>query len=301
VNVLVSTTTCWNPGDDFIREGVLYLLEHAGWQIRQLMFYNRNHLISRSDSGGANARANTWVPGDPWHFDALVVAGTPDWLRSNEPVYQQAQIHGTPVYLIGIGAESEAHLNDHQTPLVLDTIKAAKAVICRDELAMGFCNALSNNARVLPCPALFAARSMLIAQRAPMHDQVVIASDVERLFNQAIALAEKSNCPVVLHNAYERRMWAIHHSNTVAMHSTDYRCLLQTIMKFKRIVSGRLHGAIAAAGGDDFRDISLLESVSGRVSRGWDTVAKFGRYAWSRMKPLPLNELRDEYMEELAR
>jgi hypothetical protein len=91
--VLFSTSSLWNCGDDFIRDGVLAVLG-LDRAVRQL-WWNRGF--------GITARyANDLAVNLPL-TDYVIIAGTPRWIFNNEAVYRHCLRHDIPVALIGVG------------------------------------------------------------------------------------------------------------------------------------------------------------------------------------------------------
>lgn len=101
--ILVSTTTRWCVGDEFICEGVLRLLELGD----EPVVYLDN--VGVGFDYGAHAATNT-VPAYPAGIDAmvsraraLVFAGTPAWLSRPLHLWRAAIAQKTPIWLVGVG------------------------------------------------------------------------------------------------------------------------------------------------------------------------------------------------------
>ena len=117
--VLFSTSSLWNCGDDFIRDGVLELLQLKE-DVRRL-WWNRGFGISES-------YANDLTINLPL-TDYFIVAGTPKWIFNNEKIYQYCLDHAIPLSIIGVGTK------DFVSPSTYNLIrKVAKSGLC--EIAM---------------------------------------------------------------------------------------------------------------------------------------------------------------------
>jgi len=94
--VLLGTTSLWNCGDDFIREGVLELLQLKSG-VRTL-WWNRGYGIK-------NAYANDLDTNLPL-IDYFIAAGTPEWMYKNERIYRYCLKHRIPFSIIGVGTRN---------------------------------------------------------------------------------------------------------------------------------------------------------------------------------------------------
>ena len=91
--VLLSTSTCWNCGDDWIREGLLRVLGLRP-DVR-VLWYNRGW-------GVRGVFANSLEINLPL-ADMVIMAGTPEWIARNEPLYGHCLKHSVPMALLGVG------------------------------------------------------------------------------------------------------------------------------------------------------------------------------------------------------
>jgi len=94
--VLISTTCLWNCGDDFIREGILELLQLKP-NVR-VLWWNRGYGIK-------NAYTNSLDINLPL-IDYFIVAGTPEWLYKNEHIYRYCINKRIPISIIGVGTRN---------------------------------------------------------------------------------------------------------------------------------------------------------------------------------------------------
>jgi len=85
MNILVSSTRQWNPGDEFILMGVRNLFEEAlGPGVRNWILYDRNPDLF-VDGFSTHQRketiwSNSYHHDSPECFDMALVAGTPEWM-----------------------------------------------------------------------------------------------------------------------------------------------------------------------------------------------------------------------------
>ena len=91
--ILISTSSLWNCGDDFIREGVMETLDVRD-DVRTL-WWNRGFGIGESYANDLKLNLS--------HADYVVIAGTPKWIFNNERIYQHCLQKKIPLALIGVG------------------------------------------------------------------------------------------------------------------------------------------------------------------------------------------------------
>jgi len=93
MNILISTTTNWNCGDDFIRMGVKNILKHIFPKTPNYIHYDRNpnNMVNypEDQSMKQNLRGTFMNNHIDWEIiDLVVLAGTPEWLHTPlEPIY----------------------------------------------------------------------------------------------------------------------------------------------------------------------------------------------------------------------
>lgn len=91
--VLLSTSACWNCGDDWIREGLLHALQLRP-DVRQL-WWNRGY-------GIGNEYQNSLAVNLPL-VDYVIMAGTPEWIDKNEDVIRWCIRKKIRMAFLGIG------------------------------------------------------------------------------------------------------------------------------------------------------------------------------------------------------
>jgi len=91
--ILLSTSCLWNCGDDFIRDGVLALLNLRP-DVRTIWW---NRALGVRSAFANDLKVNVR------HCDYFIVAGTPSWMNRTEYIYRHCLEHRIPVALIGVG------------------------------------------------------------------------------------------------------------------------------------------------------------------------------------------------------
>ena len=94
--ILISTSSLWNCGDDFIREGVLNLLQLKD-NINTL-WWNRGYGITNTYANSLDVNLSL--------TDYFIVAGTPQWIYKNIYIYKYCLKHDIPFSLIGVGTSN---------------------------------------------------------------------------------------------------------------------------------------------------------------------------------------------------
>ena len=145
--VLLSTSACWNCGDDWIREGLLHALQLRP-EVRQL-WWNRGY-------GIRNEYQNSLIVNLPL-VDYVIMAGTPEWIDKNEDIIVWCMRKRVPMAFLGIG-RTGGYIPERHEKLVQDLVASGlvEITIPRDKIAqelleqMGFTPTLP-----LSDPALF--------------------------------------------------------------------------------------------------------------------------------------------------
>ena len=158
MNICVSSTINWNPGDEFIRYGVLYLLKKILGQEHNYFIWNRNPDFFKQgwkdDSLKTNFWSNSLQEKDLPFMDLFVLAGTPEWIGNPTlPIYQEVQRTKKPFLLLGVGSGRPL---DQLTPLENEVLQNSTTLVC--VRSAGLAQELKEkniHAYTLPCPSLF--------------------------------------------------------------------------------------------------------------------------------------------------
>lgn len=144
--VLLSTTCLWNCGDDFIREGILELLQFKP-NVR-ILWWNRGYGIK-------NAYANSLKINLPL-IDYFIVAGTPEWFYRNEYIYKYCLKKGIPFSIIGVGTRNVFGRMHHNLMKQIAKSGLCDVVLCRDKRAAHVFNEFKfQNINTMLDPAFF--------------------------------------------------------------------------------------------------------------------------------------------------
>ncbi len=118
--LLFSTSSLWNCGDDFIRDGVTELLQLKD-DVR-VLWWNRG--FGMTPTFANSLRTNLPL------MDYFLVAGTPKWVYNNEKIYLYCLKHAVPLSLIGVGTRDI--INNRQLKLMK---RVAGSSLCELALA----------------------------------------------------------------------------------------------------------------------------------------------------------------------
>ncbi len=161
MNILVSSTRQWNPGDEFILMGVRNLFEEALGPVGiNWVLYDRNPDLFVDGFSTHQRKETIW--GNSYHHDSpecfnlALVAGTPEWMgRPLEGFYSTVRRGRLPLYIIGAGyIDAPIVFSEDEMYCLKNTLKLA---ITRDEYASRALNEIGVQHEILPCPALFAS------------------------------------------------------------------------------------------------------------------------------------------------
>ena len=176
-NIIFSSTRQWNPGDEFILDGVRRLFGMVGLSYNPVL-YNRHpdirsqsaqpfkaskipadfHLHEDTQCLEANLKLgffdNSLKPDTDCQFaDWAVFAGTPEWCNGRMvDLYAAILKNQLPVMILGVGGDFD--LYDER---FLPVIAQAKAFVVRDAVTLKAVEARGYSAKLLPCPALLSA------------------------------------------------------------------------------------------------------------------------------------------------
>src|SRR3990172_7956034 len=252
MNILISTTTNWNVGDDFIRMGVQHLLDEV-YPDANYIHYDRNpnNFVSFPD----NQKPKKYQLGNimtgtiDWSsIDLVVLAGSPEFLHEPlHPIYSGLVSHpNIPLWAIGVG---------YTYPQLLKRLTVAeKTVLSRpttkiivrqhDLKKILLEQGITNEINVLPCPAIFCN-----GEYGSKHTKDILY------------IVDNENIAMNGHVATASIDFFKSKSNDGFFFDSDPYRFLNKIRKYKKVISQRLHGAIAGlycgayvdCVGDDYR------------------------------------------------
>lgn len=244
MNILISSTLTWNPGDEFIRMGVKKLIgKHHTYVV-----WNRNPDVM--SLRGRALSNSAWNNIDVSLFDLVVFAGTPQWLDpSSAYLYRELIRHPqVPAMLLGVGCGENANFTfspDEHAVLARDTtLITTRGPACTNRI-----NELlgEEKATTWLCPAAFCRLQPPSSERAER--LIILQSDSVQWQRISRGLVEKmlplaTNADLLCLYIDEWKRFRSAGLNPIFCDSpADY---LDVMSQYRQVISTRLHGAIAA-------------------------------------------------------
>ena len=163
MNILISTTTNWNSGDDFIRIGVKNILKHIFPFTPNYIHYDRNpnNMVKWPDDQNMKFNLHGTFMNSPidWKkIDLVVLAGSPEFLHHPlAPIYEGLVDHPEiPLWSIGVGYSEPKFVLPFTYPEREVLTRPTTFIITRQqELTKILWEGLQKPSYTLPCPALF--------------------------------------------------------------------------------------------------------------------------------------------------
>jgi len=263
--ILISTSSLWNCGDDFIRKGLLDLMGLR--PLIRTVWWNRAYGVTPTFANDihVNLRAT----------DYILIAGTPEWLDRNEELYRYALRHGLPISLVGVGLRG-CMKSASQRKLLQDVAQSGLVEVClvRDRVALNFLRECGfKNADLMLDPAFFMKplsntkthhalcwrniaqpRPALFRRPLPFaywmwrgRGRSERRSSMYNRFMQAVFAAMAEPKIVIVHDNREIRPAERLFGTDRVFYSTDCQELLKVYSSAMSYVGSRIHGAVAAA------------------------------------------------------
>lgn len=285
---LINTTYGWNPGDDLIREGVLRLLDIAH---EPKVFINRGQaLVDEQIIPMWKLQRNAEVPNKlARQAKALVIAGSPEWVRFAEEFYSAAVRYKLPIYLVGVG---------QPVPGCADALENAKHLIVgatvRDKYAAAALEELDIPYEWFPDPAFYAQYDqcttkldLVVNYRAKGGNGRVL-DDFDDTWRAVARRYGKKIKLVTVHEQGEieraRKIF-----KAPVFFSSDYLDYKRIYSSTKRLIGGRIHGAtpVLATGGvaHVFYNSAKIDALE-QVATFMDTLT-ISRYEGVAIEELP--------------
>lgn len=269
-NIVISGTNYWNPGDDFVRDGVIRVLRQlfAGEQLN-FLFYNFNADFFPQDK--FQGLGNVVSRGDLERYrdsvDAVVIAG----LSAGEEIkdlYRWVVASGLQdrVYLIGAGYEN-GYVEQHITQEPEATIfRQAKIVIGRTAKKPAFMDRAGIPYVHLNCPAMLSVpqvKRVAAGQKIerigfsiqlPHGQGLVNHACAEPVFELAMRaldeLASRFQVEVVAHHKSEYFYFLnrLKGRGIPVVFSSFYQDLFEVYARYDLVVTTRLHASLFANG-----------------------------------------------------
>lgn len=262
MNILISSTRQWNPGDEFIRYGVRSLLTslYNHTTINWLLWNRNPDLFVSLDEPKIKDHFLTNSLAQPLVniLKMIVFAGTPEWHGPPlAKVYQDLLRDRTmPLLALGIGSHELPKLNSHELEVFA---RPSTFITTRSYELADYLNSLlpSKKAKAIVCPAIFCAPEHLIAK--PTSEKPIgIILQSSTVVNQSISeqLVQSTLLEIRKRNFNQQEIIAFYidefcrFSQTADLPTIRYSYepndYLQMLSQYKGIITSRLHGAIAA-------------------------------------------------------
>ncbi|HXB58412.1 MAG TPA: methyltransferase domain-containing protein, partial [Candidatus Acidoferrales bacterium] len=270
-NIIISGTNLWNPGDDFVREGVIRILKEvfAGESLN-FLFYNFNPDFNGHET--QFTRSNIISNGDLEKYrdfvDAVVVAGVSAG-EEVKPLYRWVLANGLPdkVYLIS-GHYENAYCAAHISKEPEATIfRKARVVIGRTNKRPDFIGSNGITYHHVNCPALLSVpevkavtpgkkieRIGFSIQLPPSLGGIVNQLCAEATYKLAVAaltdLSRQYQVEFVAHHKteYFHFLKLLRGTGIPVLFSSFYHDLHDIYRRYDLVVTTRLHTSLFANG-----------------------------------------------------
>ena len=269
-NIVISGTNFWNPGDDFVRDGVIRILREVfSGEMLNFLFYNFNEdFAPRAKFAGIG---NDLARGDLEKYydsvDAVVIAGLS---AGNEikDLYRWVLANNLEekVYLIGAGYENgyvEQHIGQDPEATIF---RKARLIIGRTGKTPEFIRAAALPYHHLNCPAILSVPAVKdispgrqvkrigFSIQIPPGEGLANHSCAREMYDLAVAIlrevAGQYEVEVVAHHKteYFHFLKLLRGENIPVIFSSFYQDLHQIYPRYDLMVTTRLHASLFANG-----------------------------------------------------
>jgi hypothetical protein len=261
LNVLISSSRQWNPGDEFIRKGVERILRNLLGKAHNWLLWNRNPdlFMNRWTDGRMRTDFLTNSLRDPALdiVDLVVFAGTPEWLgQPVERVYRSLLTRPQiPVLVLGVGSGS---VMPKLSPHEIEVLDRSNVFISTRSFDLAEClnSQLSTPKAIpLPCPAFYCVddadvlpdrhRVGVIVQSSGTVNQGIGEELVQDLISALRNAQGRTDLDIVSFYIDEHMRFSRLGMSHPCVYSYEPNDLLEQISTYSAIISTRLHGAIA--------------------------------------------------------
>jgi len=251
MNILISTTNNWNCGDDFIRFGVKNILNKIFFKPNYI-HYDRNpdYMINYPYNQKLRTGCVSSIMNNPINFeiiDLIVLAGSPEFLHCPMiPIYEGLLEHPeTPLWAIGVGY-ADPYWGTNPSNAEVEALKRDNTLIISRQLELSnrLEVLLKKEIHTLPCPALFCFEKF-----------------AEKTKEKLTILQNKETITPDGDIAYH----AICDYKKGGYFNSDPYDMLKHIGQYKKVISQRLHGTIAAISSGS---MAVLDNTSFRATEG---------------------------------
>ncbi len=267
VNVLISSSRQWNPGDEFILLGVRRLLQRLFGQTIHYVLWNRNPDLFvdrwRDAYLKPNLLTNSAIDPSLDLIDLVVLAGTPEWFgKPVERIYRELLRHpDVPLLAIGVGGTGPGfEFAPHEREIFM---RENSLIICRNPVLAAEVNEQleSEKAILLPCPAFFSSpaedpRPLESFEQTPptinvqgdcVENQSAPSAFVEQLHRYMQEMSPLSETHFVAHYIDEFVRFSRLNRHTPIFYSYEPLDYIEHFRERTRVLlASRLHGGIAS-------------------------------------------------------
>lgn len=259
MNVLVSSTRQWNPGDEFILMGVRNLIEEVlEGKVINWVLYDRNPDLFVDGFDNPLHKEKIWGNSfhghDPKSLDVAVITGTPEWFGPPlKGLYKAVREADLPLLVLGVGYVDAPITFTEDEIYCLKNL--ARIITVRDEYASRAFNEIGIQHNVLPCPALFASMKEDIPNEIKRIGFII---QTNKTVNQSVPEEISHACAYTVKRLREKGFTVdvichyidefIEFARTLApiRYSYEARDYINILKDYDLIISTRLHGAILA-------------------------------------------------------
>lgn len=223
-HIVISGTNFWNPGDDFVRDGVVRILNnlYGGYRLNFLFYnFNQDFYPQSKFAGIANTVARLDLDTYGGHVDAIVIAGLSagieiadlyKWIIKNDLQDR--------VYLIGAGYEN-AYVDEHISQEPAATIfKHARVITGRTQEKPNFITDHNLSYHHIHCPAILSVPAVKPVQEDKKIEKIAFSIQLP----PKIGINNQS-CSEKMHKLTMQILFALHHDYEIAViahHKSEY-------------------------------------------------------------------------------
>ena len=270
--LVVSTTTRWCVGDEYIAEGVLRLLDVGD---EPVVFLDN---VAFGFDYGQHSASND-KPAYPAGLcslvssaRALVFAGTPAWLSKPLALWREAIRRKTPVWLVGVGM----YQGKGDLPTLREAVHMRPGLVPVATVRDDFAAQMLDEAGIQNVPCFYDPGFHAQHPACKANGRVILGYRHDAAFPPSmwLALAERFRNrieAIVVHQPHEiepaRALFG-----TEPFYHSDYRAYGAVYARANVYVGARLHGAVAAlAGGAEAhviyvaRKMAMLKRLEGEL------------------------------------
>ena len=304
MNILISTTSNWNPGDDFIRYGVEYVLQKKYGPNINFIHYDRNPDYFKSDAWemGVGHKSNVMNnPIDLSFIDMVVLAGSPEWLHGPlTPLYEALKIHSNiPLVAIGVGYSFPMDQMLPLTDIECDVLSRPWTTIITRQYDLAehikkYTHTLAT-VTTLPCPGVFSSNRAVKPTYKELYASIVQAPHGP----QSLSIDDYNETMEYIKGSPQFENMISHYIEDFkhfkrGFFSSDAQQLANEIARYSIVLTNRLHGGLLALGNG--AEVKFINNDS-RVQRALEPFSPYLNMGWYKMSDDDLKKLEATYLD----